>query len=72
MIHIYIYILFNCIYVSHKDDSIKDISVLQYMNNSGVNVGSLTNDTTEYMKVMDKLNETNFLSVYPEFEEYWQ
>ena len=46
--------------------------VLQYMNNSGVNVDSLTNDTTEYVKVMDKLNETDFLSVYPEFKEYWQ
>ena len=46
--------------------------VLQYMNNSGVNVDSLTNDTTEYVKVMDKLNETDFLSVYPEFKEYCQ
>ena len=46
--------------------------MLQYMNNSGVNVDALTNDTVEYMKVMDNLNETNFLSVYPEFKEYWQ
>ena len=46
--------------------------VLQYMNNSWVNNDYLTNDTMEYMKVMDKLNETDFLSVYPEFKEYWQ
>ena len=46
--------------------------VLQYMNNTSVNVDSLTNDTKEYITVMDKLNKTTFLSVYPEFKEYWQ
>ena len=46
--------------------------VLQYMNNSTVNVDALTEDTKEYITTMDKLNKTEFLSVYPEFKEYWQ
>jgi hypothetical protein len=32
----------------------------------------LPDSTKEYIEVMDKLNDTKFLEVYPEFEEYWQ
>lgn len=46
--------------------------VLQYMNNSDSNVDALTSGSKEYIETMDKLNGTKFLSVYPEFEEYWQ
>ena len=46
--------------------------VLEYMNNTNINNNVLLDSTKEYIKVMDKLNGTNFLEVYPEFEEYWQ
>ena len=46
--------------------------VLDYMNNTNINNNVLLDSTKEYIKVMDKLNGTNFLEVYPEFEEYWQ
>jgi len=42
------------------------------MNNTSINVDKLTDDTREYITTMDKLNQTEFLSVYPEFKEYWQ
>ena len=46
--------------------------VLDYMNNTNINNNMLPDSTKEYIEVMDKLNDTKFLEVYPEFEEYWQ
>ena len=46
--------------------------VLDYMNNTNINNNMLPYSTKEYIEVMDRLNDTKFLEVYPEFEEYWQ
>ena len=46
--------------------------VLDYMNNTNINNETLPRSTKEYVETMDRLNETNFLEVYPEFKEFWQ
>ena len=46
--------------------------VIDYMNNTDINNEVLSNSTKEYIETMDRLNNTNFLEVYPEFKEYWQ
>ena len=46
--------------------------VLDYMNNTDIENDMLPNSTKEYIETMDRLNNTNFIEVYPEFEEFWQ
>ena len=46
--------------------------VLDYMNNTDIENNMLPSSTKEYIETMDRLNNTNFLEVYPEFKEYWQ
>jgi organic radical activating enzyme len=46
--------------------------VIDYMNNTNINNEVLPKSTKEYIETMDRLNNTTFLDVYPEFKEYWQ
>ena len=46
--------------------------VIDYMNNTDINNKVLSGSTKEYIETMDRLNNTNFLEVYPEFKEFWQ
>ena len=46
--------------------------VLDYMNNTDIENNMLPSSTKEYIETMDRLNNTDFLEVYPEFKEYWQ